>query len=77
MFAALKLFTNTVIIVIFQKLGKFLYISGRIRPVPARIVGPMLQPVDGCQVTYITVLFHSILVNAKKSEETQNRYYGQ
>ncbi|GIY68139.1 hypothetical protein CDAR_255532, partial [Caerostris darwini] len=30
--------------------GQFLYLPGRIRPVPARIIGPMLQPAEGCQI---------------------------
>ncbi|KAG8175086.1 hypothetical protein JTE90_006430, partial [Oedothorax gibbosus] len=30
--------------------GQFLYVQGRMRPVPARILGPVLEPAEGCQI---------------------------
>ncbi|KFM70445.1 MAM and LDL-receptor class A domain-containing protein, partial [Stegodyphus mimosarum] len=30
--------------------GQFLYLPGRIRTVPARLIGPMLQPAEDCQI---------------------------
>ncbi|XP_035209423.1 MAM and LDL-receptor class A domain-containing protein 1-like [Stegodyphus dumicola] len=49
--------------------GQFLYLPGRIRPAPARLIGPMLQPAEDCQIR----LYFDIRGNGPLSLQVKTR----